>query len=67
MKEYKVDNLTIIWQPEKCTHAGVCSATLPNVYFPKERPWIRPENATVEELKNQINLCPSGALSFRED
>ena len=39
--------------------------TLPLVYRPKERPWIRPEFATKEELIDQINKCPSGALSYR--
>lgn len=40
--------------------------TLPNVYNPKEKPWIKPENATVEELEQQIDLCPSKALSYRK-
>jgi uncharacterized Fe-S cluster protein YjdI len=34
------------------------------VYNTKERPWIKPENAINEELKAQINNCPSGALSY---
>ena len=67
IKEYKKDNLTIVWDASKCTHSGVCVRTLPKVYNPKARPWITQENASVEELKAQINKCPSGALSFRED
>jgi uncharacterized Fe-S cluster protein YjdI len=34
------------------------------VYNTKERPWIKPENATTTELKAQIGKCPSGALSY---
>lgn len=56
--------LTVIWQPKKCIHSGVCVKTLPQVYTPKDRPWCKPENASVEELKNQIDNCPSGALSY---
>ena len=41
--------------------------TLPKVYNPKASPWITVENATTEELKSQINKCPSGALSFDEN
>lgn len=66
MKEYIKDDLVIIWQPEKCTHAAVCVKTLPKVYNPKEKPWIKPENATVEKLMAQIDKCPSGALSYRK-
>lgn len=63
--EYCNGILSIIWQPELCKHAGICVKTLPAVYHPKERPWIRIENATTEELVAQIDKCPSGALSYR--
>ncbi|MBW8243688.1 (4Fe-4S)-binding protein [Muricauda oceani] len=65
-KEYQREDLTVIWKPKKCIHAGICVKTLPKVYDPKAKPWITPENASAEALKNQINNCPSGALSFRE-
>jgi predicted GNAT family acetyltransferase/uncharacterized Fe-S cluster protein YjdI len=63
--EYSNGELTIVWQPELCRHAGICVKTLPNVYHPKERPWIKMENATTEELIAQIKMCPSGALSYK--
>lgn len=63
--EYSNGELTIIWQPELCKHAGICVKTLPQVYNPKERPWVKIENATTDELIAQINKCPSGALSYR--
>lgn len=66
-KEYSNGEITIKWQPKLCIHAAVCVNTLPKVYNPKLSPWISIENATTEELKNQINKCPSGALSFKEN
>lgn len=65
IKEYSNGEVTILWQPEKCVHAGMCVKTLPQVYNPKERPWIKAENATSEELKNQVAKCPSGALTLK--
>ena len=65
-KEYSNGDITIIWESEKCIHSGICVKTLPKVYNPQERPWIAPKNATSEELINQINHCPSGALSYRK-
>ena len=29
--EYSNGELTIVWQPELCRHAGICVKTLPNV------------------------------------
>lgn len=63
-KEYSNGELTIVWQPAKCIHSGICVRALPDVYNPKEKPWIKIDNATTKELKNQIETCPSGALSF---
>ncbi len=66
-KEYSNGKIIIKWQPKLCQHAAVCVKTLPKVYNPEASPWITVENATTEELKNQINKCPSGALSFYEN
>ena len=63
-KKYSNGELTVVWKPAKCIHAGECVKALPNVYNPNAKPWIKAENASTEELKNQINKCPSGALSY---
>jgi uncharacterized Fe-S cluster protein YjdI len=65
-KEYKKDNLTVVWKPKICIHAAVCVKKLPEVYNPKTTPWINCDNATLEALKSQIDACPSGALTYRE-
>lgn len=65
-KEYSNGEVTIVWQPEKCAHSGVCVKTLPQVYNPKNKPWIQPENAGTEELIAQVSKCPSGALSIEK-
>ncbi|NOX85171.1 MAG: hypothetical protein GXO86_04265 [Chlorobi bacterium] len=63
-KEYTNGELTIVWKPKMCIHAAICVKTLPKVFNPKAKPWIKIENATTNELKAQILKCPSGALSY---
>ncbi|MDB2363421.1 (4Fe-4S)-binding protein [Flavobacteriales bacterium] len=63
-KDYSNGEITVHWEPGKCEHAGVCVKTLPKVYKPKEKPWINIENASSEELKKQIDQCPSKALTY---
>ena len=48
--EYHNGEITILWQPKLCVHAGICVKTLSKVYNPKGRPWIKAENATTQEL-----------------
>ena len=64
IKKYSNEDLTVVWKPSMCNHAGECIKALPQVYNPAERPWLKIENATSEELKAQIRRCPSGALSY---
>lgn len=59
-------DLTVLWTPSKCIHAGVCVRSLPQVYHPKDKPWIKADKASAEELMEQIDRCPSGALGYEK-
>lgn len=63
-KKYTTKELTIIWKPGMCTHSRKCFQGLPDVFDPQSRPWITPENTTTQEIKDQIDKCPSKALSY---
>lgn len=66
-KEYKYSNeeITVIWKPSLCIYSGICVKMLPQVYRPSERPWVKIENASTKELIEQVDKCPSGALSYK--
>ncbi len=64
-KEYTSEKITVIWKPGVCIHAAVCVNKLPDVYKPGKKPWIAIENASANELIEQIDACPSGALSYK--
>lgn len=63
-KEYSNGEVTIVWKSELCIHSGICARGLPEVFKPKEKPWIDANGATTEVIVNQVKKCPSGALSF---
>ena len=66
-KKYSNGEVTIIWKPAMCKHSTICWKTatgLPEVFNPMEKPWIKPEAATTEKIIEQVQKCPSGALSF---
>ena len=67
VKKYQKDDFTILWKPKKCIHAAICVKELPEVYDPQGKPWIKPENGSIEDLKKQIDMCPSGALSYEQE
>jgi uncharacterized Fe-S cluster protein YjdI len=67
VKQYTNGEVTIVWQPAVCIHSTMCwrgELGLPEVFNPREKPWIKPEGATTERIIEQVKRCPSGALSF---
>jgi uncharacterized Fe-S cluster protein YjdI len=56
--------VTVIWRPSLCQHAGNCVRGLPGVFDFKRKPWIDAKQATTAEIVEQVKKCPSGALSF---
>ena len=65
-KRYPVDKVNVVWTPGKCIHSAVCAKNLPAVFKPKEKPWIDVSGATEQEIIDQVNSCPSGALSIED-
>jgi uncharacterized Fe-S cluster protein YjdI len=64
IKEYTNGEVTIIWKPGLCAHSTNCIHGLPIVFDINKRPWINALGASTEEMINQVNKCPSGALSY---
>ena len=65
IKEYSNGEPTIVQKPQKCQHAAECVKRLPEVYNPKDKPWINAKNGSTKNLKNQISACPSAALTYK--
>lgn len=62
--EYTNGEVTIVWKPGLCTHSGNCVHGLPDVFRPQVKPWINATAATTAAIIEQVDKCPSGALSY---
>ncbi|SJZ62441.1 (4Fe-4S)-binding protein [Sediminibacterium ginsengisoli] len=62
---YKNDEITVDWKPEFCQHSTRCWKDLLQVFDPRVKKWINVDGASAERIKEQVERCPSGALSFR--
>jgi putative redox protein len=61
---YPNDDITVIWKPGVCKHSGRCVTQLPQVFDLKSRPWINMSGAGTAAIIDQVNKCPTGALSW---
>ncbi|MGB4448439.1 hypothetical protein SDC9_02216 [bioreactor metagenome] len=66
IKEYSNGEVTVLWDASKCIHSANCVKNLPEVFKPKEKPWVQMENSTSENIISTVNKCPSGALSLKK-
>jgi uncharacterized Fe-S cluster protein YjdI len=63
-KEYTNGEVTVVWQSGKCIHSGVCVKNNPDVFQPKEKPWIKINGSSTEKIIETVLKYPSGALTF---
>ncbi len=55
----------MVWDYPKCIHSEHCWRELGTVFRRNEKPWINLDGAETEAIIEQIDKCPSGALSYR--
>jgi CDGSH-type Zn-finger protein/uncharacterized Fe-S cluster protein YjdI len=64
IKRYTAGDITVVWKPALCIHSKICWHELPQVFNPREKPWIKMGGAEEERIIAQVKRCPSGALSI---
>ncbi len=64
---YQGEDITIRDNRGICSHAGFCTDGCPAVWRGGVEPWIDPDGADAEQIRQTIDKCPSGALSYEVD
>ena len=64
---YTQGDTVVLWKPKRCIHSGICVRGLPAVFNIARRPWVDMLGAVTLEIRNQVDKCPSGALSWEEN
>ncbi|MEM7131588.1 MAG: CDGSH iron-sulfur domain-containing protein [Chloroflexota bacterium] len=63
---YKGQAISITFDGTRCIHARRCVLGQPDVFQANAKgPWIKPDNASAEELAALAHNCPSGAITYQ--
>lgn len=65
-RKYEGTDLDVFYSINVCEHAAVCVRGNGEVFDPKRKPWILPDNGDADQVMRVINACPSGALRYIE-
>jgi len=63
-KSYSNGEITVVWKPGVCIHSGKCVQGLSEVFNIHTRPWINIAGSSTGRIIQQVEQCPSGALSY---
>jgi CDGSH-type Zn-finger protein/uncharacterized Fe-S cluster protein YjdI len=61
---YRGELLNITFDRERCIHAAECLHGLPDVFNLGAKPWVDPDGARPEFIRQTVRRCPSGALKI---
>lgn len=61
------EDIAIAWKPNLCAHSKQCWKNLPEVFNRGVRPWINAGTIETKKITDQIDKCPSGALSYTQN
>lgn len=59
---FRSPDITVTFDPNVCSHSGVCLRGLPAVFDVSRSDWVRPNEASAPEVAAVVARCPSGAL-----
>lgn len=66
-RRYSNTEIEVVWKPALCIHCRECIVGLPKVFDMEARPWVNMRGGTTEEIIQQVEKCPSGALSYHRE
>ena len=62
IQTYAGEGITVTFDPNICTHSGMCVRGLPAVFDVSRTRWVDVSAAPAEAIAAQVAQCPSGAL-----
>ena len=63
-RKYTGEGIDIFYNKDICEHIGNCVHGNPEVFEVGRKPWIIPDNGSVENDMIVVDSCPSGALKY---
>jgi putative redox protein len=63
---YPNSETTVVWKPELCKHSGRCVTQLPEVFNLQAHPWVNMQGASPRRIIEQVDKCPTGALTISQ-
>jgi CDGSH-type Zn-finger protein/ferredoxin len=64
--EFPGSEIDVQWDGRLCIHVGECGNAAGDLFVAGREPWCIPDHCGKAEVREVIERCPSGALSYRD-
>ena len=64
--DYRGGAIDVQWDGRLCIHIGECGNAKGDLFVGGRDPWCVPDACTVAEVREVVERCPSGALTYRD-
>jgi CDGSH-type Zn-finger protein/uncharacterized Fe-S cluster protein YjdI len=64
--EYPGAEIDVQWDARLCIHVGECGNAAGDLFVGDRDPWCIPDRCSKAEVREIVERCPSGALTFRD-
>lgn len=64
--EFQGQEIDVQWDGRLCIHVAECGKAEGDLFVGGREPWCVPDAATKAEVREIVERCPSGALSYRD-
>lgn len=64
--DYPGQEIDVRWDGRLCIHVAECGKAKGDLFVGDRQPWCLPDQVSKAEVREVVERCPSGALSYRD-
>lgn len=64
ISRYPGKKIDVSWDGRLCIHVGECTRAKGDLFTAGRQPWCQPDLVSVNETRDVVERCPSGALTY---
>jgi CDGSH-type Zn-finger protein/uncharacterized Fe-S cluster protein YjdI len=66
IEKYPGKEIDVFWDGRLCIHIAECGQSKDDLFVGGRQPWCMPDTTSRSQVRDVVERCPSGALSYHE-
>ncbi|MGC1955040.1 MAG: CDGSH iron-sulfur domain-containing protein [Gammaproteobacteria bacterium] len=66
VRRFTGPDIDVFWDSRLCIHMAECGQAKGDLFVSGREPWCVPERASISEVREIVERCPSGALTYQD-